>query len=252
MTIQSDIRGARREDDRVRGGVLRYAREAAMTASPLPGEVELARRLDATRQQVRNALAALENQGIVKRRQGAATTVDLVALRMNVRLEEQLEHSELLERLGYEAAVEVLDVRRVPAGDGAAALLTETGGEPVRIVKRWSADGRPAMVAEDTVAVPDGWDGDIGSAGSVFALVERVWGEPIVWEVATPGVIVLDEQRAEQMGLPVGAPALTFDILGMTVGGRRAFHAIEVHNPDIVSYSLLRTVRPPWSSTSGI
>jgi DNA-binding GntR family transcriptional regulator len=240
---------ARSEDERIRGGVLRFVREAVIAHQSLPGEVELAKRLECSRQQVRHALSSLERQGIVKRRQGAATVVDPVALRMSVRLEEQLEHSELLARMGYQSAVEVIESELVPLPDSVAPLLSSLAGPTAfRVVKRWTADGVPAMVAENHVALPLEVPEGILGEESVFTLAERVWGESIVWEVATPGVTILDEHHAGLLGLPVGSAALTLEIIGTTVSGRRTFHAFETHNPAIVSYSFVRTVRPPWSN----
>jgi GntR family transcriptional regulator len=240
---------ARSEEDRVRGGVLRYVREAVVANESLPGEVELAKRLDVSRQQIRNALTSIERLGIVKRRQGAATVVDPVALRMSVRLEEQLEHSELLARMGYESTVEVIESSLVPIPEHIAPLLTaDAGPTAFSVLKRWTADGVPAMVAENLVALPVEIPDDVGGAESVFTLAERIWGESIVWEVATPGVAILDERRAGLLELPVGSPVLTLEIIGTTVSGRRTFHAFETHNPAIVTYSFVRTVRPPWSN----
>jgi len=240
---------ARSLDDRVRGGVLRFVREAVVAMHPLPGEVELAKRLDVSRQQVRHALSSLERQGIVKRRQGAATVVDPVALRMSVRLEEQLEHTELLTRMGFESTVDVVESSLVPMPDAIAPLLTaDAGPTAFSVVKRWTADGVPAMVAENLVALPGAVPEGMRAEESVFTLAERVWGESIVWEVATPGVATLDERQAGLLELPVGAPVFTLEIIGTTVTGRRTFHAFEIHNPEIVSYSFVRTVRPPWSN----
>ena len=245
---------SRTDDDRVRGGVLRYVREAVAVHESLPGEVELAKRLDCSRQQVRHALSSLERQGIVKRRQGAATVVDPVALRMSARLEEQLEHAELLARMGYASAVVVIDSALAPVPAEVAPLLTtDAGPVALHVRKLWTADGVPAMVASNVLALPAEFQGvvpgDLPAEESVFTLAERVWGESIVWEVATPGVAVVDAGQALLLDLPVGAPVLTLEIIGTTVSGRRTFHALELHNPAIVSYSFVRTVRPPWSNS---
>jgi DNA-binding GntR family transcriptional regulator len=237
----------------IRAGVLRYVREAAADNHPLLGEIELARQLGASRQQVRHALSSLERQGVVKRRQGAATIVDPVALRMSVRLEVQLEHSELLAKMGYEPAVEVLAAGNVPLPPAIAPLLSpDAGATAFRVLKRWTADGRPAMVAENHIALPASLPAGVDGADSVFTIAERVWGETIVWEVATPGVVALDADAAALLDRPEGSPALTLEIIGTTVSGRRTFHASEIHNPDIVSYSFVRTVRPPWSVPYGL
>ncbi len=245
------------EEQRIRSGVLRHVREAVIRNRTLPGEVELATRLDCSRPQIRLALAELERQGIVHRRQGAATTVDPVALRMNVRLEEQQEHTELLTRLGYAASVEVCHSELAELPAALTPLLTpDADSRAFRVQKRWFADGRPAMIATDTMALPTGgppidWTAPGIEGESVFTLAERIWGEAIVWEVATPGVTTVDGSTAALMELPVGTAVMTLELIGVAVSGRRLFHAFEHHNPDIVSYSFVRTIRPPWATGFG-
>ena len=135
---------------RVQHGLLRYVREAAALGAPLPGELELTARLECSRQQLRNAMAQLEAQGIVRRRQGTVTTVDPIALRLSVRLEEQFEHTELLDRLGYHAEVEVLESRTLPLGAEIGAVM-ERPADTTRLAvrKRWRADGAVAMIADE-------------------------------------------------------------------------------------------------------
>jgi len=243
----------RRADDVIRGGVLRFVREAAFGFQPLPGELELAKRLDCSRQQVRHALADLERQGVVIRRQGAATIVDPLALRMSVRLEDQLDHSDLLARMGYRAEVEVIESSSRPPALGVSSLLTpEADPTTFHVVKRWFADDRAAMVAVNTLAVPSGSTVVLDPERSIFALAEQVWGESVVWEVATPGVTTLDDNAAALMQLPIGTAALTLEIIGVTASGRRVFHAAETHNPQVVTYSFVRTVSAPWVNPHGM
>ncbi len=230
---------------RVQHGLLRYVREAARGRAPLPGEIELTARLDCTRQQLRNAMAALEAQGIVRRRQGTVTTVDPIALRLSVRLEEQFEHAELLDRLGYEAEVETLHTTRTPLGAEAGAVMelpADTAAIAIR--KRWRADGGVAMIADDIVPYEGELQHDEGA--SVFATAAKAWGEPVIWEVATPGASILGDDLADLFERPAGSPIMTVEIIGIGASGRRLMHSMEYHAPDIVSYSLVRTVRPPW------
>jgi DNA-binding GntR family transcriptional regulator len=235
------------EQTRVHHGLLRFVREAAQSGSPLPGEIELTARLECTRQQLRNTMADFEAQGIVRRRQGTVTTVDPIALRMAVRLEEQFEHAELLDRMGYRAAVEVLSSRTGTIAPEVAALMElpeRSSGLSVR--KRWRADDAVAMIADDTVPVDAPVDFDPNE--SIFTVISRVWGEPVIWEVSTPGVIALDAEMAELFERPLGTPMMTLEFVGIGASGRRLLHSFEYHSPDIVSYSLLRTVRPPWGA----
>ncbi len=233
------------ESQRVLAGVLRFVRDAAASGSTLPGEVEMAERLGSTRKQVRDVLASLEQQGMVLRRQGAATEVDPVATRMSVRFEDQLEYSVLLRQLGYESSVEVLETSDLQMPKEIAGLLmTEAGRPAARIVKRWRADGAVAMLAFGTVPLPFP-RGEIDLGDSIYTAIKQVWNEAIAWEVATPSAEVLSESDAVLFEHPVGTPVLTLDIVGIGLSGRRLFHARELHDPKTVSYSMMRTMRPP-------
>ncbi|WP_382306915.1 GntR family transcriptional regulator [Herbiconiux sp. UC225_62] len=233
------------ESQRVLAGVLRFVRDAAATGSTLPGEVEMADRLGITRKQVRDVLASLEQQGMVLRRQGAATEVDPVATRMSVRFEDQLEYSVLLRQLGYESSVEVLEISdTLMQKEIAGLLMTEAGRPAARIVKRWRADGAVAMLSFGTVPLPfPRAEVDLGD--SIYSAIAQVWNESIAWEVATPSAEALTEEDAVLFEHPVGTPVLTLDIVGIGLSGRRLFHARELHDPTTVSYSMMRTRRPP-------
>jgi DNA-binding GntR family transcriptional regulator len=233
------------ESQRVLAGVLRFVRDAAAAGSTLPGEVEMAERLGSTRKQVRDVLASLEQQGMVLRRQGAATEVDPVATRMSVRFEDQLEYSVLLRQLGYESTVEVLEIADtlLPV-EIARLLMTESDRPAARIVKRWRADGAVAMLSFGTMPLPfPRAEVDLGD--SIYSAIGKVWNESIAWEVATPSAEVLGEADAALFEHPVGTPVLTLDIVGIGLSGRRLFHARELHDPKTVSYSMMRTLRPP-------
>jgi GntR family transcriptional regulator len=240
--------------EQLRRGVLAIARSSSANGEALPGENELARRLGANRQQVRRVLSQLEQQGIVRRHQGAATTVDPIALRMTVRLEDQLEHRELLERLGYESSVELLEHSRESLTSPVSDMLDVAPGSPaLRAIKRWGADGRPAMLAENLLLLPehtgDGEDpaDGVDPARSIFELAELLWREPIVWEIATPGVENIAEPQASLLGMNPGDACITFTIVGVLHSGKRVLHAFERHHPDIVQYALVRRFPEPWS-----
>lgn len=234
------------DEAELRRGVLAIARESVVTGTAMPGEHELARRFRATRPQVRRVLAQLEAPGIVRRHQGAATTVDPLALRMTVRLEEQIEHSDLLERLGYVPSVEVLQHSTGTLGPELADTLGRSGDAPVlRARKRWSADGRPAMVADNTLVLPE--PAEVDAERSVFAVAAELWRDAIQWEVATPGVENVAEPYADALGLAPGTACLTLTIVGMLRSGARVFHAVERHHPGIVQYSVVRRFPEPWS-----
>lgn len=242
----ADLRLRHQGPDPLRDALMRLVRKAADAGEPLPGEFELAATLGASRQQVRHGLADLAAQGILHRRQGAATTVDVVGLRMSVRLEDQFEHTDLLTRLGYRARVEVLDSRIVPVPAHVAAVLDCPAGSPALFSrKRWFADDRPVMLASGHLLLPDDAPRDLDD--SVFVAVGQAWGEPLIWDVATPGVALVDDSQATDLDIAPGSPVMTLELVGVAASGRRLFHAEELHDPAVVRYSFVRTVTPPWA-----
>jgi GntR family transcriptional regulator len=238
------------DDERIRSGLLRRVREAAAEYRPLPGEFDLAAELGCSRVQLRQALADLDRRQVVRRRQGAATVVDPIGLRLNVRLEEQFDHADLLSRLGYEVRVETLARKPVATlTEKVADLLAVPKDTPaISVRRRWYADGVPAMVADDILLLPSGRDD--APEGSLFDAAASLWGESVVWEITTPNAIGADEEQAELLGLEERSPLMVFETVGMGPRGRRIFYALEHHRPDLVHYSVVRTVRPPWRTGS--
>ncbi|MFC4224174.1 GntR family transcriptional regulator [Lysinibacter cavernae] len=238
------------EEERVLSGVLRYVREAADADASLPGELKLSEWLDCTRLQVRVALGQLQREGIVKRRQGAPTTVDPIALKLSSRFEQRMEYGEILSRMGYTASLEILSTEIVDLPSDVEPLLSPLAQQKaIRIMLRWFADDRPAMVAEYILALPEGASLDphqITPTDSVFVSAHKLWGEAVAWEVVTAGVSTLDQSWAELLDLPVNSASKTWEVVGVTLSGERVFHSYEHHHPNLVMYSFVRTIRAPW------
>ena len=101
------------------------------------------------------------------------------------------------------------------------------------------------MLAIGYVVMPDAAPRDLHD--SVFTAVSQVWGEQLIWEVATPGAAIVEGADAADLGRPAGSPVMTLELIGVSASGRRLFYGFEHHDPEIVRYSFVRTVRPPWN-----
>lgn len=236
------------EDERILSGVLRHVRESVASGVTLPSEHRLAEDLGGTRQQIRHALTQLENQGIVIRRQGAATTVDPLALRLSARFDARVEYGDVLARMGYTPSVEVLSAsfEQMPA-DVAPLLSADVEPIAARIVLRWFADDRPAMIGTYTLPLPAGTERPfIDPTRPVFEIAKDLWSEAVAWEVVTAGVTSLTDAEATELDQPRGEVAKMWHIVGVTLSGKRIYHAREVHHRDLVTYSFVRTVKEPW------
>lgn len=221
------------------------ARKAAMSGEPLPGETTLATELGVSRPALREELARLESEGFLRRRQGAGTIVNPGAFEIRARFDQQVEFADVLRDAGYEPAVEVLESGAIAIGAADAEVLGVAVGAPaLRTVKRWRADGRPAMVAVDVIpahtrAALDGIDPGAG----LFALVREIGGTDVEWELAWPGAALAPAAVRRWLQLASKAAVLTLDLVGVSRRGERAYRAMEYQVPGIVRPGFVRSVR---------
>ena len=103
------------------------------TGDRLPGEVELAKRFDANRHTVRRALAALQEEGVVRAEQGRGTFVDS-ARRLSYRIGRRTRFSENLAGQARQLSSELLSSRLENASAAvAAALGIKPGAKVMRL-----------------------------------------------------------------------------------------------------------------------
>jgi GntR family transcriptional regulator len=217
--------------------------DAARTGEGLPGESVLAERLQVSRPALREALARLETQGLVLRRKGAGTVVNAGALQVMARFDVQVDYAEMLRQAGFVPTIELLESGRHRLTEEQAEVLGAEVGVPVmRTVKRWRADGRVAMVAIDTVLLPDETV-ELDPHKPLFDVVRAVTGEVVEWEVAYVSAELVDDTVAGWLEFERPAATLTLELFGVARSGARSFHAMEYHAPGVVKYGLVRTVR---------
>ncbi len=201
--------------------------------------------LGVSRPNLREALARLEQEGLLSRRRGAQTSVNSAALELPGRFDQRIDFLTLLEEAGFDATVDVLEDTRVDLDEADAAFFGVPIGSPgLRLVKRWRAGGATAMVATDLMPIPAGTElGEVLSSWSLFELVPKILGEDVEWEIAVPGACTLDAHLATLMDRPVGEPVLTIDVLGIARTGRRVYRAFEHHVPTFLRQGMIRSRR---------
>jgi len=227
----------------------RHVEDLAATGEQLPGEHALAEQFGTSRPAVREAIVALERDGLVRRRHGAGTFINPVGASLRHRFDEQVEYSETLERAGYQARLEVLEAGWIPLDTELAALLElPRGTMAYRTLKRWFADDRVAMVATDTIPFdPDRSNGQgraltVDPSASLFRLVEDLTGDTVDWEIAYPSAANLRRDEARHLGCRAGAAAMVLELVGVGRKGQPRYHALELHRPGVVRFGLVRVV----------
>jgi DNA-binding GntR family transcriptional regulator len=213
------------------------------TGAVVPSEIQLAAQFGMSRATIREALKELETEGLLLRAKGAATIVNRAALDLRARIDLQVDFAEILRDAGYNATIVVLDASQsFLSHDEAAALGLPEGTSAFRTVKRWDANGQPAMLAIDWLPRPDGRE-EIDPMIPVFELAASIWAEPIGWEVAVPGAVAARDPVSQWLKVTRGSALWTLDRVGMGKTGRRCYLAHEFHVPTAVRYGFIRPLR---------
>lgn len=211
----------------------------------MPDEIALADRVGVGRPKVREALARLEERGVLTRRRRVGIRVNPEVAAIGSRLDRQIDYEETLKSCGYKPAVRVMEVRLAALDEAGAEFFSLDVNTPCLITRKvWLADGRPAMTALDRVPAP-GLDSLCGLDGrsSVFELVQRIRGLTVCWEITRPSAEILSEPLAAWLETPPESPAMSLRTIGVEAGGARVFDAVEHHVPGVVDYGIIRTVR---------
>jgi GntR family transcriptional regulator len=209
----------------------------------VPPESQLASELGVSRATVRDALTRLETEGLILRRKGADTIVNSAALDLRARIDLQVDFSVILADAGFVPSVTLIEAGpSALEGKEAAALGRPVGDPALRTVKRWDANGSPAMVAVDLVPYAGG-DPGVDPLLPVFELASRLSGEEIGWEVALPGAVSAAGDLAAWLHVQEGTAVWTLERVGIGRTGHRRFLALEYHLPNVVEYGFVRPLR---------
>ncbi|MFH1081453.1 MAG: GntR family transcriptional regulator [Pseudomonadota bacterium] len=142
----------------------------------LPSEYELAKNLGVSRMTLREALRALEEEGLLARKQGVGTFVKARSHRIKSILDINYGVSEMIENMGYRPGTQESKVKVVMADTHLAKTLNIAEGEKVITIERVrTADNIPVVYSLDMI--PNSIISDINDINnldwSVYDYLER-------------------------------------------------------------------------------
>jgi GntR family transcriptional regulator len=194
----------------IQDGVLAPGRE-------LPTEPQLARQLGVSRGTLRQAIAALEQEGLVSRRQGLGTFVVRHTAELRNVLNTNSGVTELIRSCGGVPGTRALQFSQQPADERVAKLLGISIAEPVLIVERTrTADDVPVALTIDFLPVErlasdgiqvNGLTDVLRERGSLYACL-RDLGLAVHSAIGELSVTAADKRVAEALEVRRGAPLL--------------------------------------------
>lgn len=231
--------------------LLEIWREAVAKRMPLPTELELAEALGASRPMVREALVRLEADGLVARRAHQGTFPNVAALSVPFRIDQSYELTARLREAGYRVRVDVVSAAwSTLTAEEATDLEASEGGSCFRVVKRWFADDKPLILANDVVPARRREDVEFDKAYSVFAVVDRLRGAAVEWEAATLRPVLPADEEQRLLHVTPTTPLLAISIVGVSLHGERLYRAYETHHMDGPAYGMVRRAPRQRSNAS--
>jgi GntR family transcriptional regulator len=238
--------GGRRDDavDRARKAIISMIAEESLKAGDrIATEPELAKRLGVGRSTLREALKALEQEGLVAAVQGHGRFVSgSAALAVERPITKYEGIGELLGGLGYVVTTAVLHVTEdVATEEEAGALEVEVGHAVIRVTRLRFGDGAPLVYSTNAV-LREALPGPIEHrdwAGSLTAML-AAHGHAIVSSSARISAVELPASAEAAYSLGGLGPWLLVSEICVTRSGRRVLLADDYHRGQKVGFNVLR------------
>lgn len=156
--------------------------------SKLPSEETLSQSLGVSRITVRSALNELATEGIIFRRQGKGTFVNVEALQMKAQLNPIKQFSEIIESSGYKSSIKLLEHEFIKADLIISNALKIDEGDPVVVVRKiFFADNEPCTYCVDYVPLEilnseEDCEYLVHYDNSIFEFIKDKCGKEIAWD----------------------------------------------------------------------
>lgn len=154
----------------------------------LPREELLAEIIGVSRITIRQALNDLAAEGVVFRRQGKGTFVNVDSLNIKVHFNPCMEFSQMIKNSGYQPSVKLGDIKKISRDESICKLLRmEEGEELVVAEKVFLADGQFCVFCRDYFSASQVGDEDSFQEfsryeDSIFQYIYNLSGKKCEWD----------------------------------------------------------------------
>lgn len=202
----------------------------------VPPEGELARELSVSRMTLRQALASLETEGLLERRQGIGTVVRFPKFRHET--QRLTSFSDDMAGRGLRSSSEILKLEKVSPPAEVARMLRLEPNEGVWLCERLrEADAHPVGIHSSYLAVPGLDLSRMTESDSLYGLLAEA-GKPVVRADETIEAVAANAYEAGHLDVSLGSPLL---LVTRTTYGKDG-EPIEVvyarYRNDVYRYSL--------------
>lgn len=232
------------------GQVIEYLRNYILTTNEyeitkLPSEAKLASEMGVSRLTIREALTALENEGLITRSQGSSTTITTFARRLSEGIDYAGELGRFINDCGYESTVDIISYSWEYCNDEIASNLEIEAGDEVLIVKkRFLADGEPAAYCINRI--PKKFltnieidEKDLGK--SMFDFVEESCNCQLSHDFMEIIPSLVTNEIADILKLEKNSPILRVDVIKYSIEGYPVMYNTEYYVDKLIRFTACRT-----------
>lgn len=225
----------------------------------LPREELLASQLGVSRTTIRQALNNLAAEGVVSRRQGKGTFVNVDSIGIRVTFSPCMELMQAIRNSGFEPSVRLLSAHAADEGSGFSSgrysmddvrrmLELEAGDRLIEYDKMFFADGEPCAFCRDYFGASVAG----GEAGldeleryddSLCRFVYNRSGRRVEWDKVEIDVAAPDDLPAvfaSQVAPGAGRPFLCIRSVNYDQNSRPVVFAVEYVDTSVIRYNLIR------------
>ena len=211
----------------------------------LPAETAMAAEMGVSRGTVRQALAILQHEGLISRRQGLGTFANPHVLGIPARIDFAYEFSELINGAGYQPTIRTLEIRPETAEAKMAGQLDLQPGDPLIHIRRlFLADGQPAIYVHEwlpTALIAEPYDPAELEQPS-WHFLERRCHRALKYVLSELVPVKAEGEIAELLGLEPGEPLLSFDEVFYSLHNEPLAQAMIYFREPMIRFHALRKV----------
>ncbi len=223
-------------------------RDYGSANSRLPSETDLANEFGVSRVTIREALASLEQRGLIFRKHGVGTFINSKAVNIRSRLDESIEFGQLIGSANYEPELGYLDCRVEPASLQISTHLQMQVGEPVLVIRKvFKADGMSVIYCLNAVplalvssAVHHDLPQNIKAEWSIYTILERSFSQQVAFQISDVSACVAGEDIGDRLNCDFNTALLRLEDVGFNGNQQAVFYADVYYIPGLIQFQLVR------------
>nr|WP_317377262.1 GntR family transcriptional regulator [uncultured Faecalimonas sp.] len=231
--------------------VLRYIEGMDLEKeNKLPREELLAEMIGVSRITIRQALNALAGEGIIFRRQGKGTFVNVDSLNIKVTFSPCMELTQMIQNSGYEPSVRLLNISRVKREEEICGLLQMKEDEQLVVAEKlFLADDKICAFCRDyfgmnLIGGEEAFECFSKYEDSIYKYIYDLSGEKVEWDKVEIDTVMPSAIRglkkyvsARELG---DKPYLYLKTLNYSTNDKPVVYANEYFNTSIIKFNLIR------------